>query len=425
MSAFSGNSYNPVREQDACSKENDDDERSEAHSFLHKHSRKGHQGLLKHPASIALVAAASCLIVFLLGFSLGRAGTQVSQPVPTSLLKQLLGIKKQQSSHQAQTPKTQVSEDIEGITAPESATVFDTLRSLPPIDLYREYGLRHNELSLYPHPLKTSVCLVDVDTREWRPHSFNDYNEISPLHWGYLNHYLYAKFHGYSYKHVQVPELAHLNTTWVKVKELYRMTMRDECKFVVMVDGDIIFQDLRVPMEALLSHWNMTEDIMIAGGTDLPHTHDYTHKQPHFNTGFLVTQSTPVFPKMMQDWIDCPTDVKYKTCSKWRWKWAREQAAFSSYIRYDPDYKPYIRQVALEEVHEGRFMKHYWGSLKQNLKMAAEQAILDRFMPDIYRGLLDDWGNVHEKTTANMYKELQEKYTPKSKTKHVGHGKPL
>ncbi|KAF2219088.1 hypothetical protein BDZ85DRAFT_45998 [Elsinoe ampelina] len=402
MPGTSDVSYSAVTKDDY--EKDEEASNPEMRLFLHNHSRHTAWHDFRRPSVLALAASIVCITMFLVGFGFGKMDGHSQRSVSASVVKQLLHM---EQAYVAKESPAHGSATSLGAGTAETNTVFDVLRSLPPIDLYQEYGMRHGELALYPEPLKDSICLVDVDTRKWKPHRVDEPKE--PLHFGYFNHYLYAKLHGYAYKHMQVPELSNLNTTWVKVRELYRITMMDECRFVVMVDGDVIFPDLRVPMEALLSHWNITQDIMIAGGIDLDNTHD-VRGRPQFNTGFLVTQDTPLFPKMMQDWIDCPTDVKYKTCSQWRWKWAREQAAFSGYIRYDPEYSPYIRHIPVEDVHQGRFTKHYWGYSKRFLAKASKQAILDRFVPDIYKGLLDDWSRVHEHVTEDVYEDLQ-KYT--------------
>ncbi|KAF2222821.1 hypothetical protein BDZ85DRAFT_117951 [Elsinoe ampelina] len=304
-----------------------------------------------------------------------------------------------------------VASTLPGIGNPEELTIFDLFRMLPPVDLYQEYGIRHSELSLYPAPLKEQICIVNADTRKWSPEEHKDLKGLDVLHYGYLNHYLFAQIHGYTFKHIQAPEQPGLHSTWVKIKELYRMTLRDECKFVIMMDGDTIFEDLRVPLEALLSHWNITSEVTLAGGVDIDRSVD-DRGRLQLNTGFVITQKTPILDRLMLDWIDCPTDVKYRNCSKWKENWSHEQAALSNYIRYDPDYRPYIRELPVEEIHLGGFIKHYWDREKPKLARASKDAILNRFMPSIYRGLLNDWSRIHEKPTLRMYNAMMKTHRP-------------
>ena len=304
------------------------------------------------------------------------------------------------------------------------STVFDALRALPPIDLYTEYGLNESELTLYPEPLGKKICIVNVDTRDWNP-AVDHEADLDSARWGWLNHYLYGKLltalrtflvghlsyhlasltstpaqlHGYDFKHVVVPsqEPDGMHNTWVKVKEQFRMTMREEYQFVMVIDADIIFPDLRLPLEVLFSYWNITEDIALAGGMDLDNglTNDRLGKIM-LNTGLIITQKTPIFADMMRDWINCPTDTKYEGCSRWKDQWAHEQSAFSDYVRYD--YADSIREIETTEVHspEGKFIRHYWGPEKANLPEAAREAILGRFIPEILSSLGNTWHQHHE-----------------------------
>lgn len=176
------------------------------------------------------------------------------------------------------------------------------------------------------------------------------------------------------------------------------MTMREEYQFIVMTDADIVFNDLRVPLEVLLSHWNMTSEIALAGGRD----QDDGIAVDRFgrimlNTGFMITQKTPEFALLMRDWINCPTDLKYQNCSNWKETWAHEQSALSEFIRYD--YPDSIREIESTDLHSpsGRFTSHYWGEApKALLKAAAQKSILDRFVPEVLRSLEHTWADHHE-----------------------------
>ncbi|KAF2219226.1 hypothetical protein BDZ85DRAFT_46102 [Elsinoe ampelina] len=281
--------------------------------------------------------------------------------------------------------------------------MFDLLRSLPPVNLQQDYGIGPEELTLFPTALREQVCILNVDTRSWRPDQIN-LDVAEDTHWGNLNHYIYAKIHGYTFKHVQVSPQEGLHFTWVKVKEQFRMTMLEDCKFVVTMDADTIITDLRIPMETLLSHWKMDTSIAILGGRDLDRQKD-TKGRVLFNTGFVITQNTPQFPSMMRDWINCPTDVKYTNCSFWKNKWSHEQAAFSNFVRYD--YEPYVREVPVEEVHLGKFVRHYWNKReKWHLKEASNEAVSLRFMHNFYDQLKRDWNRIHEEMAPSAYDKL-------------------
>lgn len=105
-----------------------------------------------------------------------------------------------------------------------------------------------------------------------------------------------AQLHGYDYKFVQVPSQDGLCNTWVKLKEQFLLTMREEYQFVVVTDADIIFNDLRIPFETLLSYWNITSDTAVAGGRvqDDGVTVD-RFGRIMLNTGLIIMQNTPEF----------------------------------------------------------------------------------------------------------------------------------
>lgn len=70
-------------------------------------------------------------------------------------------------------------------------SVVETLRTLPPPDLEREYGLSPSDLTLFPDKLGKELCLVNVDTRPWKPSE--DLTKETDVGWGRLNQFLYGK----------------------------------------------------------------------------------------------------------------------------------------------------------------------------------------------------------------------------------------
>lgn len=57
----------------------DDDETFEMQSFLHTHPRPLRRHVIGHPLFVAFAAAVSSLLVFSLGFSMGKSGTSIAQ----------------------------------------------------------------------------------------------------------------------------------------------------------------------------------------------------------------------------------------------------------------------------------------------------------------------------------------------------------
>lgn len=81
---------------------------------------------------------------------------------------------------------------LPGTSSAGQSSIFDVFRSLPPVDLLQEYGLNHNDSSLFPNPLREQICIVNSDTRKWSPQDHKNLSSLDILHWGYINHYLYG-----------------------------------------------------------------------------------------------------------------------------------------------------------------------------------------------------------------------------------------
>lgn len=71
--------------------------------------------------------------------------------------------------------------------------------------------------------------------------------------------------HGYDYKFVRAPAHAGLHATWAKVQAV-RDVLQQGYQYVVFTDSDVIFPHLKIPMEYLLDHWNVTADIALTLG---------------------------------------------------------------------------------------------------------------------------------------------------------------
>lgn len=205
-----------------------------------------------------------------------------------------------------------------------------------------------------------------------------------------------AQFHGYDFKFIYASEPEDRHNTWVKVTEMYRLTLQEQYQFVVMTDADVIFPDIRIPLEPLLGHWNITPDIAIAAAVDLPVEESLDmYGNLNLNTGFVITQNTPEFSDLMQDWIDCPTGVTYPNCTHWHYNFFHEQSAFSDYIRYD--YPDSVRAIESADADgpDGKFVRHYWHN-KTDLPEIVKHGIADRFMPGVLELLANTWDQHHE-----------------------------
>ncbi|KAF4549856.1 Hypothetical protein D9617_19g101610 [Elsinoe fawcettii] len=248
---------------------------------------------------------------------------------------------------------------------------------------------------LFPNKLGKDLVILDVDTRPWRVENTKDMSQLS---WGRLNHYLYAQMHGYDYKFVQAPAPPKgTHATWVKIEAIQRV-LQEGYKFVVFTDSDVVFPYLQLPMEYLLTEWNVTSEIAITAGyaPDEKEKYDHTHHRRMINSGFMIVQDTSVTAQLFKDWIECPTNVKYPTCSEWKDIFWHEQSAWSELVRYD--YLDHTREIACNDVNgapehklegdkkcTGKFVRHYWIA-KDHVKQAVQESISSLVVP----GLVDD-----------------------------------
>lgn len=252
----------------------------------------------------------------------------------------------------------------------------------------------------FPRSLGKDLVILDVDTRPWgreKPAA------MSPLTWGRLNHYLYAKVHGYDYRYIQAEDPpAGTHATWVKVPAI-RKLLKARYKFIVFLDSDAIFPHLKIPIEYMLDHWNVTSDIAMAVGLAIKdkENHDRVEGKQTVNTGFMVVQNTNVARRLFKDWDECPTDIKYSDCSHWKNTPLHEQDAYSDYIRYD--YPNNTIEIPCTEVNGapqhrakgkrhcgGELVRHFWMN-KKAVKEGVEASIAEIFLPGVVRELVNQW----------------------------------
>ncbi|KAF2220376.1 hypothetical protein BDZ85DRAFT_242211 [Elsinoe ampelina] len=363
--------------------------------------RKTWTDLLSRPASIGVISAAVILVAFTMGFSLGRSDVahDLTQRVTTSSTPST----SESGGGHPSTVISHTSANGEGHPRPIDSAL-DMLRSFPPVDYYTEYGLDPATLKRYP-PLKERIAIVDVDTRHWDPWN-TQIDDMQDSHWGFLNHQLYAKLHGYTYIHSQVPipKMEGLHFTWAKVYEQFRLTMMDKYQFVLVLDADTIFTDMRIPLVTLFSHWGIDENTALAAGKDPVESTDI-RGNANLNSGFVITQKTPVTEDLLRDWSLCPTDVKFHNCSIWKSNHFREQSGLSNFIRYE--YADNIIEMPFEETAGGKFVKHYWGGLKSHLKEACLGALVGpRAVRKAKEELDHSWISHHQQVLDWQYQDL-------------------
>lgn len=146
-----------------------------------------------------------------------------------------------------------------------------------------------------------------------------------------------------------------------------------------------------------MNHWNVTDETLVAAPIDVHQFNNFNEQgELSLNTGFLLGQASPRAQDLFQEWVDCPLELTdlYAGCSKWKYEWAHEQAAFRDYIRHKYNRPGDVLQIPCAEANgspdypdgsqpggegsncTGQFLRHYW--IDKNLM---KRELTDSLMP--------------------------------------------
>ncbi|KAF2748742.1 hypothetical protein M011DRAFT_485412 [Sporormia fimetaria CBS 119925] len=287
-----------------------------------------------------------CLALFLVAIFFVSA---VQHSTPIKALK-----------HTAQSAVTEICSGNEPVVVhhdPASAfpTAFKPIRFPITSPTYTDPTGRQWHLPSTPkwtQPLANEILIVDMDTRIptgpnelWNTTTMN-YNTLDAsvdsqmVSAAFMNHFLYARIHGYDYRFIAAPHLPSHHDTWIKPFVL--SSLLRSYRFVVFIDADATIQHLELPLEWLFNKWNITPRTSIAMpidteqilGEDRNASKDSRGKVA-LNTGFIVAQNLSLTFEMLDAWKTCTEGKRYPECGQWKENWSHEQRAFSEYIRYD------------------------------------------------------------------------------------------
>ncbi|KAF2634780.1 hypothetical protein P280DRAFT_413090 [Massarina eburnea CBS 473.64] len=152
---------------------------------------------------------------------------------------------------------------------------------------------------------------------------------------------MYAQIHDYDYKFFQAHSIEGYHDTWILPRVLLQLLEDGKYDFVVTMDADVSVTHPEVPLEFLFNKWGVSHQTSIALPLDVEESEDGKIKTADskgvqiLNTGLVVVQNLPYTKEMLEAWRDCPTEVRYEGCARWKQEWSHEQRAFSEYIRYD------------------------------------------------------------------------------------------
>ncbi|KAI9172610.1 hypothetical protein HJFPF1_02117 [Paramyrothecium foliicola] len=193
---------------------------------------------------------------------------------------------------------------------------------------------------------------------------------------GLLNHFLYANtsvlaaamIHGYDYRLVRPPNYDDRHGTWVKVP-IIREALKTH-DIVVFLDADAVFQQMHLPLEWLLSLWNVRPETLVAMSEDPNSPVNRDDKGwVLWNTGFIIAQQSERTQELFNKWEDCPTGRHHPKCTHWAYSWAHEQAAFGAYIRYEYNTTDDFAVIPCMDGNggprggphcQGIFVRHHW-----------------------------------------------------------------
>ncbi|OCL01374.1 hypothetical protein AOQ84DRAFT_306820, partial [Glonium stellatum] len=249
-----------------------------------------------------------------------------------------------------------------------------------------EYKLPSNPR--FQKSLGKEICILDVDTRP-----FTNQNQImcdGPFLWsslerysaGIMNHFTYAKIHGYDYKFVQAANFTDRSPTWIKPSAI--ADVLKDYKFAIFPDADAAVNHMQIPMEWLLNYWDIDEKTSLAMALDPDgpgRVNNDTNGRVYANTGFIIARQSARTQDILRAWNECPSDTRYPGCSTWKKPRFHEQSAFGSYVRYD--YEENIKELPCTEANgepdfktcPGVFISHFWWRT-DNVKRYYENHVL-------------------------------------------------
>ncbi|KAF2022391.1 hypothetical protein BU24DRAFT_430725 [Aaosphaeria arxii CBS 175.79] len=251
----------------------------------------------------------------------------------------------------------------------------------------------------FKQKLGKKVLILDIDSR---PLTGEGQLMNKDLKWkgmralsaGMLSHYMFAMIHGYDYKFIRAPDYEDRWGTWVKVPMMKEALKTHD--YIVFMDSDVMFHYPHLPLEWLLNYWNMTKDTLAMMSIDPDEPQNYDAKgNRYLNTGFVIAQKSQRTQEMYKAWAECPTENKYKGCSRWKLDWAHEQAAFGNYLRYDYDRPEDIKVLPCVEANgapeaehrggcKGIFVRHYWIN-KGLLAKSMADSVMQYFVPRLHQ----------------------------------------
>ncbi|KAM0241374.1 hypothetical protein ACHAP5_007649 [Fusarium lateritium] len=301
------------------------------------------------------------------------------------------------------------SEALEEPEAPEAPAIPEKVTG-PNLDVFTpdqwiRPAVKVNDPEYYPYghwpsklpsdkpiwnkPLGKKLCIIDLESRRfdkpgqlWSDEmTWNKSREVHGPSGGSLNHWVYAKIHGYEYYHIKINGYKDRRDSWKKPSVLSQVLKKhDVCVFI---DSDALFNKLDLPMEWLMNYWSIDPK---NNSMALPYDPDTQHNRDRrgnlfLNTGFMIMQNKKKIYEIFKEWDDCPNEGgKFPGCTEFRnrkgWQ-PTDQGGFGTFIRYE--YGDEILSLPCTEANgfpesnsgcDGKFIKHVWIGKEDRLVQA-------------------------------------------------------
>ncbi|USW48005.1 Putative nucleotide-diphospho-sugar transferase, glycosyltransferase 34 [Septoria linicola] len=261
--------------------------------------------------------------------------------------------------------------------------------------------------------LKERICIIDLHNgtfteageafdpagMSWQRTVTSRFEGISL---GMLNHWIYARIHGYKYYHISIEESHDRRMSWKKPSILASILQHhDVC---VYIDTDATFARLDLPLEWLLNYWQIDPKAhSMALATDPQKAGNIDEMGNVFhNTGFIVLRKSPRTFEILKQWAKCPDDGEpYPGCTRFRTRkfyrldkarknliiTGTDQAGFGNYVRYD--YPESIATLNCSEANgfpqsgsecDGTFVRHFWTGKHTHIKVEMARQAPGRYL---------------------------------------------
>jgi hypothetical protein len=252
------------------------------------------------------------------------------------------------------------------------------------------------------------LCIIDLDNRAWdgpnqlwanKVMNWDDEDHVHGLSLGVLNHWLYAKIHGYKYYYININEYEDRRTSWKKAPVMAEILKdHDTC---IYLDSDAIFHHLDLPFEWLMNYWDIhpdTNSLALAYDPDSDNNKDM-FGQVYLNTGFIIAQNNPRTWDIFKAWETCPDDnTIHADCRNFRLAapgQPTDQGGFGTFIRYD--YSDDIRSLPCTEANgfpesnsgcNGIFIKHLWTGKDSWIQVAVGEQLPGKYVSLFHEAFL-------------------------------------